>query len=67
LKAVVSTADRIKLYPKLDITTTPSGNAVGGDGTLDRSADSGMQTETIKIDSMGKRGKSVPEFPSQNA
>jgi hypothetical protein len=64
---VVSTADRIKLYPKLDIATTPKGNAVGGNGTADSGRGSGMETETIKIDSMGKRGKSVPEFPSQNA
>lgn len=45
-------ADRIKLYPKLEIQTSVPGTASGGNGVT--GADPGMSTETLSPSTMGK-------------
>ena len=60
-------ADRIKLYPKLDVSHTVKGGSGGGNGTADSGKGSGMETELVRIDSLGTTRNAPPDFPSQVA
>lgn len=59
--------DRIKLNPKLDISTTSTGGSGGGNGTAESGKGSGMEAELVRIDSMGKTRNAPKEFPSASA